>query len=254
MKPCSRCGIVKPFTDFYSQQKSKIGYSSRCRQCQKEIRKPASEQKLYMEDWRKNNKEEIKKKKKDYYLQNAEHIKAKSAANFEKNKERRLQYSKARYLAKKDEIQVYKQEYYVKNLPLIRQQRLEYWKQNRDRLNEAQREYKQANPDRVREIRREWNRKNPEAVRTHDNKKRAMRLRAPGKFTKDDVKKLLALQKYTCVICRSKLTKYHVDHKIPLARGGSNDPENLQILCPPCNQSKGAKDPIEFMQQRGFLL
>lgn len=33
-----------------------------------------------------------------------------------------------------------------------------------------------------------------------------------------------------------------------------NDVSNLQATCPPRNQSKGAKDPVQFMQSRGFLL
>jgi hypothetical protein len=28
----------------------------------------------------------------------------------------------------------------------------------------------------------------------------------------------------------------------------------LQLLCRPCNLSKSARDPIEFMQERGMLL
>ena len=30
------------------------------------------------------------------------------------------------------------------------------------------------------------------------------------------------------------------DHVIPLVLGGANTAENLQILCAPCNQAKGA--------------
>jgi hypothetical protein len=35
----------------------------------------------------------------------------------------------------------------------------------------------------------------------------------------------------------------HVDHIIPLARGGTNDITNFQALCPKCNLSKGVKLP-----------
>jgi 5-methylcytosine-specific restriction endonuclease McrA len=32
----------------------------------------------------------------------------------------------------------------------------------------------------------------------------------------------------------------HIDHIIPRARGGQNDPENLRLLCEYCNTSIGA--------------
>ena len=35
-----------------------------------------------------------------------------------------------------------------------------------------------------------------------------------------------------------------VDHIVPRARGGQNERTNLQLLCEPCNASKGAKDGV----------
>lgn len=50
-----------------------------------------------------------------------------------------------------------------------------------------------------------------------------------------------------CCYCNADLTGLlspqfasHVDHIIPLARGGINDVTNLQLLCVPCNTKKGA--------------
>lgn len=37
-------------------------------------------------------------------------------------------------------------------------------------------------------------------------------------------------------------------------KGGANDKSNIQLLCPHCNLSKGAKHPVDFMQERGMLL
>jgi 5-methylcytosine-specific restriction endonuclease McrA len=42
-----------------------------------------------------------------------------------------------------------------------------------------------------------------------------------------------------CVECGSAF-EIQYDHVIPLALGGANTAENLQILCAPCNQAKGA--------------
>ena len=42
---------------------------------------------------------------------------------------------------------------------------------------------------------------------------------------------------------RPDLSLLHVDHIMPLARGGPNTLDNLQLLCARCNLAKGAKVP-----------
>ena len=44
-----------------------------------------------------------------------------------------------------------------------------------------------------------------------------------------------------CCICGKPIDEigFSIDHKIPLSRGGSNDLENLQPVCPECNRLKG---------------
>ena len=76
-----------------------------------------------------------------------------------------------------------------------------------------------------------------------------------GKVSQSIVAKLLKLQRGMCAICRCNIKSgFHVDHIEPLAKGGANDDANLQLLCPPCNLNKAAKDPIAHMQSKGFLL
>ena len=78
---------------------------------------------------------------------------------------------------------------------------------------------------------------------------------AKERHTATDIIDLLAAQKWKCAACRKSLKDgYHVDHVVPLARGGGNGKSNLQMLCPKCNMTKSARDPVEFMQSLGFLL
>jgi hypothetical protein len=78
---------------------------------------------------------------------------------------------------------------------------------------------------------------------------------AEGKYTHADILRIGNAQKWRCHWCE-KDTKhqYHVDHVIPLAKGGTHWPSNLVISCVPCNRSKNATDPIEFAQRLGRLL
>jgi 5-methylcytosine-specific restriction endonuclease McrA len=120
-------------------------------------------------------------------------------------------------------------------------------------------EYKAAwnreNYERIAKRATELRKANPERARAQRTNRRARKQQAGGSHTAADILALLALQRSTCAVCRCKLTKhYHVDHIQPLAKGGTNDKLNLQILCAPCNLTKNARDPLEFMQSRGFLI
>lgn len=49
---------------------------------------------------------------------------------------------------------------------------------------------------------------------------------------------------YTCQICGKYMLDevgLHIDHIVPIAKGGKTVPSNLQVLCSKCNSSKGAK-------------
>jgi 5-methylcytosine-specific restriction endonuclease McrA len=50
-------------------------------------------------------------------------------------------------------------------------------------------------------------------------------------------KEVFARDKHVCKKCNS-IEDLQVDHIIPLAKGGSNDLDNLQILCRKCNREK----------------
>jgi 5-methylcytosine-specific restriction endonuclease McrA len=59
----------------------------------------------------------------------------------------------------------------------------------------------------------------------------------------------LRLQQAQCVYCTAGLDDQHshLDHRTPLSRGGTNDAENLQLLCARCNSEKHAKTHTEYL-------
>lgn len=63
-----------------------------------------------------------------------------------------------------------------------------------------------------------------------------------------DIESMLCRQDARCAYCRELLDgQYHIDHKQPVSRGGTNDLENLHITCPRCNMKKGAMTHEEFL-------
>ena len=66
-----------------------------------------------------------------------------------------------------------------------------------------------------------------------------------GTYSPADVRSKLDAQGWQCRGCRRdvRVCGFHVDHRIPIAKGGSNEAWNIQILCPACNRRKGAKLP-----------
>ena len=100
-----------------------------------------------------------------------------------------------------------------------------------------------------------WKKGNPEKVRAESHRRRALKRAAEGSHTADELKALLESQRGKCVYCGISIRKgYHVDHLVALARGGTNWISNIQLTCPRCNTSKGARDHFEFAQRLGKLL
>lgn len=130
---------------------------------------------------------------------------------------------------------------------------------NRNRDPQSDVLYKERNRLTLNLRAREYRKANQEHVSTISRNSRAKRKCAEGRHTKSDILRILKLQKERCATCYIKLIvsgpgKYHVDHIYALASGGSNNPSNLQMLCPRCNLKKNTKDPIIWQQKHGKLL
>ena len=72
--------------------------------------------------------------------------------------------------------------------------------------------------------------------------------RARPSFNAKDKEFLYERQKGRCNGCKLKLPMkvLQVDHIKAFAKGGSDKPSNLQLLCGPCNASKGKGTQAQF--------
>lgn len=53
-----------------------------------------------------------------------------------------------------------------------------------------------------------------------------------------------------CPYCETQLTTENIglDHKTPISRGGSNNPENIHLTCHKCNKRKGEMTDQRFTE------
>lgn len=53
--------------------------------------------------------------------------------------------------------------------------------------------------------------------------------------------------RYRCVKCGDPWVRGrdHVDHRVPLEQGGTDDDENLQCLCEPCHKKKSKREAAQ---------
>lgn len=194
---------------------------------------------------------------KAYYAANKERLKANSRAWWHANRDRLLQYDKDRYPKRREQTLARLKEEYRKNPERQRARNKIYWAKNKDRLSLVSRrwrqknadwkrrynaEYTRSNPNKVRIWSKKWANKNPGKIKAYDVNRRARELGSV--INAEAVKQFFAWIKnqdyVTCTYCGCYITgkSVHIDHIVPLSRGGTHDPHNFAVSCPHCNQSK----------------
>ena len=132
---------------------------------------------------------------------------------------------------------------YVANLAW-REAHPEAWRGYQERYRERHREA-------IRERHRLWAAKERQEKTHHvrvrhrqnENIRRTRKTEAGGSFTTSDLERLWATQKGRCPYCGRFLSRasHHIDHRVPVSKGGSSYPSNLCLCCPACNMRKHTK-------------
>lgn len=116
------------------------------------------------------------------------------------------------------------------------------WKeQNKDKLLA----YREQNKDKLAAAKLAWKHNNRARFRAY---RLARKLKYKNVRGKTSVKQLAARMEFfgnVCAYCGGAFE--HIEHGIPLCRGGTNWPANLRPSCADCNAKKGTKTVAEFL-------
>ena len=116
-----------------------------------------------------------------------------------------------------------------------------------EKQKEADLRYRHKNRDAYLQRVRQWRIANKDKVRERERAKEARRRNAIGTLSKGIEQILFDKQKGLCVCCGRELGQnYHLDHIMPLALGGTNTDDNVQLLRAECNLRKGAMHPDDW--------
>ena len=121
----------------------------------------------------------------------------------------------------------------------------EYIKANRNKWESSKYcpERYARNPDkRIKSI-TAWQKRNPEKCNAIAALRRSRKLGQTPEMTSDELRRIEDMYWLAKDLRAVSGQEYHVDHIMPLARGGLHHPDNLQILPADLNLSKGAKLP-----------
>lgn len=154
----------------------------------------------------------------------------------------------------------------------------ERWDKEKDRLNEERRQLHAADPIYKKSLNKKWRDANPDKMLLYNERhkkarikaninwrknnpeklkdivkrawqnRRARKVKALGKITKEYFEFLSIFQMFGCYWCFEFLDDYEYEHIIPLAKGGTNYPDNVVLSCRACNAQKNSKLPQKWLE------
>lgn len=135
-------------------------------------------------------------------------------------------------------------------------------KRNKERRCEITRKYDRLQTVLAQAAGKVYRKANPFHASSTRKAKDGTRFKIPGSHTSSDIKRIYMWQAGYCAnpLCVDPMQfgniparrpfaiyGFHRDHIVPVSRGGTNDFENIQLLCPPCNTQKGNMTMGEFI-------
>jgi 5-methylcytosine-specific restriction endonuclease McrA len=193
-----------------------------------------------------------------YYAKNKSKVLECAKKYYELNKDKKSDYDKKRREANKEKIAEYKKNYAIKNKEAISKKRKKYREQNKEKIDAAIKRCKTQNREKYNSIMRRYIRtpKGAAGKAAVSEKRRAAKKSATiGDLTAiyNWIASWKSLEKAQCRWCNDFFSpnECHIDHIVPLSKGGAHCLTNLAIACAKCNLSKGCKLPADWLASKG---
>lgn len=133
-----------------------------------------------------------------------------------------------------------KDRYQLNRTEILDRQNSYYYNNRAARLS-----YNQINKERIRKVRLE-----SVQQRKHHAEYESMRRALIASVSIEDIVRDVVYERDNgiCYLCEKPTdpNNWHLEHKIPLSRGGSHTYNNVAVSHPPCNKNKGTMTPDEF--------
>jgi len=247
-KICTKCKEELTLNKFSKRTASRDGLKPACKKC------VTISDKAYNH----NNKKKRKSYWDKYKITNKDRLKQYR----EDNKENKNQY----FEDNKDRIAKVKRIYRHNNAEKIREQSKLYKINNKDKVKEYNKRFKELNHNygtnyyndnkeilsKKAKRYRQTERYKLSSIISNNKRRCAIRTTDDGTISKQSLKELRDKQKDRCYSCSVPLdfkgkNKVHLDHHIPISKGGANSISNVVYLCKECNLKKSDKTPESLL-------
>ena len=141
-----------------------------------------------------------------------------------------------------------KKAWYKKNKKHVAYKSKTWYKENPGKYAENQRRHKEKYKEFYSEYYKRWASENRDKLNLKKHCYYARRRRQLGVVSPGIIDRLFIEQAGLCLYCNRELQEYHLEHKLPISRGGLHDDKNLCLSCPRCNLRKKDKTVEEFLK------
>lgn len=128
------------------------------------------------------------------------------------------------------------------NKEKVKQYRDDYWIANREILLKRSKKYKRANKKRLSESSKRYRARFPHKTTAYSNRRKSLKLNSMHPDLNKDIEMVIYQTRYRITKCLGIM--HHVDHILPLNKGGFHHHLNLQILPEFINLSKS--DELDY--------